>query len=81
VPSTNAPPKWNLPCQAFPSANLLATLLVASPLLVKEPSLAVITEDLSGDVGDGGIEMNDVGSGQTAKAGSVFFSKTIAGSS
>jgi hypothetical protein len=36
---------------------LLATLLVASPLLAKDPSLAVITEDLSGEVGHGGIEM------------------------
>jgi hypothetical protein len=33
----------------------LSTLLVASPLLAKAPSLAVITEDLSGELGDGGI--------------------------
>ena len=36
---------------------LLTALLSGQPLLAKLPSLAVITEDLSGDVGDGGIEM------------------------
>ena len=36
---------------------LLTALLSGQPLLAKLPSLAVITEDLSGEVGDGGIEM------------------------
>ncbi len=38
-------------------AILLTALLSGQPLLAKLPSLAVITEDLSGEVGDGGIEM------------------------
>ncbi len=32
-------------------------LLAAQPLFAKNPSLAVITEDLAGDIGEGGIEM------------------------
>jgi hypothetical protein len=36
---------------------ILSAFAAASPLLAKAPSLAVITEDLSGEVGDGGIEM------------------------
>lgn len=34
-----------------------SAFLAANPLFAKDPSLAVITEDLSGEVGDGGIEM------------------------
>ena len=34
-----------------------AILLAAQPLFAKNPSLAVITEDLAGDIGEGGIEM------------------------
>lgn len=37
--------------------SILATFAVVHPLLAKDSSLAVITEDLSGEVGDGGIEM------------------------
>lgn len=36
---------------------LLALLLTATPLFAKAPSLAVITEDLSGEVDTGGVEM------------------------
>ena len=36
---------------------LIGALLTAAILHAKDPSLAVITEDLSGEVGDGGIEM------------------------
>ena len=36
---------------------LIGALLTATILQAKDPSLAVITEDLSGEVGDGGIEM------------------------
>jgi len=40
-----------------PLTLILSAFAAASPLLAKAPSLAVITEDLSGEVGDGGIEM------------------------
>jgi len=36
---------------------LLASLFFAAPLLAKDPSVAVITEDLSGELDPGGIEM------------------------
>jgi len=36
---------------------ILSAFAGASALQAKDPSLAVITEDLSGEVGDGGIEM------------------------
>ena len=36
---------------------ILTAFAAASSLHAKDPSLAVITEDLSGEVGDGGIEM------------------------
>jgi hypothetical protein len=36
---------------------ILSAFVGASALQAKDPSLAVITEDLSGEVGDGGIEM------------------------
>lgn len=36
---------------------ILSAFAAASPVHAKAPSLAVITEDLSGEVGDGGIEM------------------------
>jgi Curli production assembly/transport component CsgG/PEGA domain len=36
---------------------LLAFLFFAAPLLAKDPSVAVITEDLSGELDQGGIEM------------------------
>ena len=36
---------------------LLLALCLAEPLLAKDPSVAVITEDLSGELDPGGIEM------------------------
>ena len=38
-------------------ALMLSAIAAAAPLQAKAPSIAVITEDLSGEVGDGGVEM------------------------
>jgi hypothetical protein len=52
-----AKPKMPHPSLIKHASLLIGALLTAAILHAKDPSLAVITEDLSGEVGDGGIEM------------------------